>query len=101
MTLVGMTRYQPQSPLPLLGVAVLWLLVVSSALGVIAATHEGRQRLNELEILRREAAQLQVDWGRYLLEQSTWAAFGRIEQIAVDKLDMQVPATEQIIVVSQ
>lgn len=91
-------RYRLSKPLARSGLVVLWLLVVGSALGVVYTTHEGRQHLNELETLRREAAQLQVEWGQYLLEQSTWAAYSRIEQIALGKLQMQVPETEQIIV---
>lgn len=94
-------RYRSQSPLALSGLAVLWLAVVFSSLGVVSSTHEGRLRLNQLEILRREAAQLQVEWGQYLLEQSTWAAYSRIEQIAINKLQMQVPETQHIIMVDQ
>ena len=89
---------QPKTPLALGGLVVLWLVVVASALGVVYTTHEGRQQLNALETLRREAVQLQVEWGQYLLEQSTWAAYSRIEQIAVGKLDMQVPEAQQIVV---
>lgn len=84
----------------LLGIAVLWLLVVGSALGVVASTHEVRKQVNGLETLRRQAAQLQVEWGQYLLEQSTWGAYSRVETIAAQKLDM-IPATaEQIVMVN-
>lgn len=84
----------------LLMTVVLWLLVVGSALGVVASTHEVRKQVNGLEVLRREAAQLQVEWGQYLLEQSTWAAYSRVEAIAAQKLEM-IPATaEQIVMVS-
>ena len=88
---VSQQRYRSTSPLALSGLAVLWLAVVFSSLGVVSSTHEGRLRLNQLETLRREAARLQVEWGQYLLEQSTWAAYSRIEQIATNKLQMQVP----------
>lgn len=88
------------APGALLGTVVLWLLVLFSALGVVASTHEVRKQVNSLEVLRREAAQLQVEWGQYLLEQSTWAAYGRVETIAAQKLDM-IPATaEQIVMVT-
>lgn len=94
-------HYQSKSPLALSGLVVLWLLVVGSALGVVHTTHEGRQRLNDLETLRREAAGLQVEWGQYLLEQSTWAAYSRIEQIAHGKLQMQVPEAADIVVLDE
>ncbi|WP_439509654.1 cell division protein FtsL [Marinimicrobium koreense] len=82
-----------------LAVAVLWVLVVLSALAVIASTHQTRQRVDRLETLRREAAELQVVWGQYMLEQSTWAAYGRVEQMARDELAMRLPDDEDIVMV--
>jgi len=78
---------------------VLWVLVVLSALAVIASTHQTRQRVDRLETLRREAAELQVVWGQYMLEQSTWAAYGRVEQMARDELAMRLPDDEDIVMV--
>lgn len=90
----------PMKPSALLLVVFLWLLVLGSALGVVASTHEVRKQVNGLEVLRREAAHLQVEWGKYLLEQSTWAAYSRVEAIAAQKLHM-IPATaEQIVMVT-
>ncbi|MDQ2075080.1 cell division protein FtsL [Marinimicrobium sp. ABcell2] len=80
-------------------VVVLWLLVLASALGVVASTHEVRQRVDALETLRREAVELEVVWGQYLLEQSTWASYGRIERLAEDELSMKVPKAEHIVMV--
>lgn len=90
----------PATPGALLLIAVLWVMVVASALGVVASTHEVRKQVNALEILRREAAQYQVVWGQYLLEQSTWAAYSRVETIATQKLGMIPATTEQIVMVS-
>ena len=80
-------------------VTVLWLAVIASALAVVYVTYETRVKFNELEVLRREQSQLQVVWGQYLLEESTWAAYGRIEKLAQEKLLMQVPKAEEIIMV--
>ncbi len=82
-----------------LAVIVLWALVVVSALAVIASTHQTRQRVDRLETLRREAAELQVVWGQYMLEQSTWAAYGRVEQLARDELSMRLPEDDDIVMV--
>ncbi|NIB40065.1 cell division protein FtsL [Pseudomaricurvus alkylphenolicus] len=79
--------------------AVLWLLVLGSALAVVRSTHESRTQLNELEVLRREAAFLHEQWGQYLLEQSAWSAYGRIEQQAREQLQMIVPKGEQLVMV--
>ncbi len=80
---------------------ILWLLVLISAMAVVRSTHEARTQLNQLEVMRREAAQLHVQWGQYLLEQSAWSAYGRIEKQATEQLDMVIPRGEQLIVVSK
>lgn len=82
-------------------VIVLWVAVLLSALAVVFVTNESRNNLNQLEILRREKAQLHVDWGRFLLEQSAWSSFGRIERMASEKLGMSIPSGEQLIMVQQ
>jgi cell division protein FtsL len=84
----------------LLLVICLWVLVVLSALGVVASTQEVRRNVHQLETLRDEAAQLQVEWGQYLLEQSTWAAYSRVEGIAVKELNMFAPTSERVVMVA-
>ena len=84
-----------------LSLLVLWLLVLVSAMAVVRTTHESRAQLNQLEVMRREATQLHVQWGQYLLEQSAWSAYGRIEQQATEKLHMTIPKGEQLVVVSK
>lgn len=96
----------PVQPLPqsarsqvTLTVTVLWVLVLASALAVVASTHETRNRVDRLETLRRDAAELQVVWGQYMLEQSTWAAYSRVERLARDDLNMHLPTLEDIVMV--
>lgn len=91
---------KPLAPALLLGVAVLWAAVIASALAVVASTQVVRRDVNQLETLRREAGQLQVRWGQYLLEQSTWAAYGRVEVAAVSELNMMAPTPEEIVMVT-
>jgi cell division protein FtsL len=66
----------------------------------VATTQVVRRDVNTLETLRREAAQLQVQWGQYLLEQSTWAAYGRVENAAVSELNMMAPTPEEMVMIS-
>ena len=84
----------------LLLLLVLWLSTLVSALGVSYVTYDTRLKSHQLEMLRRQQNHLQVTWGQYLLEESTWSAYSRIEQIAKDNLDMQAPAVEHIVIVS-
>lgn len=75
--------------------------MVISALLVVGVTQDVRERTSELEVLRREAAELEVQWGQYLLEQSTWASYARVEKIAREELEMLEPGSEQIIFVNK
>lgn len=75
----------------LLGVAIL-----VSALAVVYASHETRYLFGELERARIEHDQLLEQRGRLLLERSTFSAYGRVESLAVETLDMQVPASDDI-----
>ena len=79
--------------------AVLVVLVVASALGVISAQHQARKFYSELEREQVRARGLEVEWGQLQLEQSTWATHGRVEKLARDRLHMQLPPEGQVLVV--
>jgi cell division protein FtsL len=69
----------------------LGLAVTVSALGVVSSQHRARVLFVELRQLEREQAQLETQWGRLELEQSTWSTPGRIERLARERLDMRLP----------
>ena len=69
-------------------VVALGVAVVVSALAVVYAKFESRSLF------------MDVEWGQLQLEQSTWAAHGRIERLAHQRLQMVVPEAAQIVVVS-
>lgn len=77
----------------------LLVLVVVSALAVVASTHRARDSFNELQQLQRAEWALDEEWERLLLEQSTWAAHERVNQIAESRLDMVLPDPAAIRVV--
>jgi cell division protein FtsL len=91
---------QPLTAANVLLLAALWVAVIASALAVVASTQVVRRDVNELETLRREASHLQVQWGQYLLEQSTWAAYGRVEHVATSELNMMAPTPDDIVMVT-
>lgn len=78
---------------------LLLLSVMGSALGVVITTFETRHHLAELETLRAEARDMQVLWGQYLVEKSTWASYSRVHDIATHSLAMQTPQPDQIRIV--
>lgn len=80
-------------------VICLWLALIASSLAVVYVTYETRVEFNYLESLRREQNKLQVVLGQYLLEESTWASFNRVEKLASERLKMHVPRAERIIMI--
>jgi cell division protein FtsL len=78
---------------------VLLLSVIGTALGVIVTAFENRRQLSELESLRADARDMQVLWVQYLVEKSTWAAYGRVHDMAVQGLQMESPKPDQITIV--
>lgn len=81
---------------------VLMLLLVSavlSALGVIYSAFLYRQAFNHQQQQFQQRDALEVEWGQLLLEQSALAAHSRIETTVTKRLDMYVPAPDEIVVV--
>ena len=75
--------------------AVIWLALTASALAVVYSTHRSRQLFHELETLKDQQYELDVEWGQLLLEQSAWAAPVRVEKMAANKLRMTLPQPGQ------
>ena len=70
---------------------VLFVVVIVSALSVVALQHKARKLFVELQKEKERAHQMEVEWGQLQLEQSTWAMSARVENIAATKLKMQIP----------
>ena len=72
------------------------LSVFISAMEVVLHRHETRKLFSALQELQIQQNELDREWGQLLLEQGTWGTHGRIEDIARGKLNMILPAVEQI-----
>ena len=78
---------------------LLVVFVVGSALVVVYAKHESRKLFSELQNLKREQDRMDVEWGMLQLEQSAWATHGRIEKIARKRLGMQMPSSDEVVII--
>jgi cell division protein FtsL len=78
---------------------LLMAVVLACALGVVTAQNKARKLYRELEREQQRTRELDVEWGKLQLEASTWAAHGRIEKIARERLRMAPPAAGQLIAV--
>ena len=83
-----------------LGILLIVMWVLGSALGVVYAKHESRKLFVELEALKTSRDNLNIEWGRLQLEQSTWATPNRIESIAHSELGMQAPSPDKVVIVT-
>ena len=75
---------------------LLLVTVVLSALSIVTSQHKARKLFIELQKEKEHAQQMEVEWGQLQLEQSTWAAPARVEQVAAQKLQMQLPKNGQV-----
>ena len=82
-----------------LKIVVLWVMVVISGLSVAYVSHLCREKYGKLMVMERDANQMQVDYGKYLLEQSAWGSLQRIEVTAIAELNMRSPKPEEIVIV--
>ena len=75
---------------------LLFVGVLVSAIAVSYSAHWNRQLLNTLygELSVRDKAQ--AEWGRLILEQSTWTAHNRIETMAAERLQMRIPDAAEV-----
>ena len=76
----------------------LLLLVLCSAIAVIYITNEYRSSFSQLQQLEQTMHQHQLQWGQLLLEQASLATPARVEELAVQKLQMHLPADTQTFV---
>ena len=76
--------------------ALLLLAVVLCALSVVTSQHKARKLYIELQQEKENTQQTDVEWGQLQLEQSTWAAPARVEKVASQQLQMQLPQNGQV-----
>jgi cell division protein FtsL len=70
---------------------------LGSAVGVIWTKHESRTEFVRLQRMQAERDELDIEWGRLKLEQSTWSSHGRVEQVARASLKMIIPQPTEVI----
>lgn len=76
---------------------IVGLVTFASAVELVLCRHQSRRLFVELQSLHEIKQGLDQEWGQLLLEQATWGAELRVEQIANDKLSMVVPSSAQVV----
>jgi len=77
---------------------VLSSLVIVSALAVAYSAHETRNMYRDLQQLEKDFDDLEHEYEKLLLEQSAWADYTRLDQLAQDQLAMAAPNPDNTVV---
>ena len=75
--------------------------VFFSAVQVVVSQHQASRIFGELQKLETTRDELNEEWGRLQLEQSTWATDDRVELVARTQLNMVEPETKSIVLLAK
>lgn len=73
-------------------------ILLICALAVVTARHEARSLFIQLQVVERDQRDLETEYGRLMLEQSTWSKLDQVEKHAAKELNMVVPTPGQTVV---
>lgn len=80
---------------------LLYLVVVSLAITVVVNRHHARQLFVEYQLLEKQRDQLNANWSRLTLEQSTRLNQVYVERRAKRELGMQKPSVDKIRIIKE
>ena len=75
-------------------------LVIVSGIAVVYAKYASRKYFIELQELRDQRDQIEIEWSQLQLEQGTLGTHTRIDQLARTKLNMHVPTPDRVMVIT-
>lgn len=75
---------------------VLMAVLMLCALAVVNAQHRARTLFIEMEALKKEARELEVEWGKLQLEQGTLTSHARVETLAKNQLGLISPPLDKV-----
>lgn len=78
---------------------ILAVCIVASAFALVYLKDVYRRDFISYQRLLKQTEQLHVDYGKLLLEESTWASAARVQHLAQKKLNMYTPTADQIQVI--
>ena len=85
--------------LEIVGALALAVGVVASGVWIVEVEHRSRQLFIQAEALSRELEEIEIDWGRLQIEQSTHGAHSLVETTARQRLQLVEPSKDQLAVV--
>jgi len=77
---------------------LLLLATIATAIAASYAKHQSRKLFIELQALEAARDAMNVEWGQLQLEQSTHTTHGKVENAARQRLGMQIPGPQQVVI---
>ena len=77
---------------------LLLLATIATAIAAAYAKHQSRKLFIELQALEAARDAMNVEWGQLQLEQSTHTTHGKVENAARERLGMQIPDSQQVVI---
>jgi len=78
----------------------LFVVLILVCIGVITSQHKARELYSAHERLQVEAKENKTEYEALQLEQSTWAMHSRVEEVATQRLKMEVPDEKRVQVIN-
>lgn len=78
-------------------IGCLGLAIVVTAIACVYARHEARRQFTQLQELIAKRDDLEVEWGKLKIEQSTWSTHARVEELAREKMQMLNPVDVTVV----
>lgn len=86
-------------PAPKFYILVLMLVTILSALCLVYVKDLNRRLFVDYQITQKNYVQLQVEEGKLLLEQSLLAPHTKIQAVAEQRFDMEMPVAKDVVMV--
>ena len=76
---------------------LLFILLITSAISLVTARHDTRKLVSEIEVERNKESQIKNHHTNLVIEKATLTSRSRIERLAIRKLNMKYPKSEDIV----
>lgn len=76
---------------------IFFILLITSAISLVTARHDTRKLVNEIELERNKALQIERHHSNLVTEKATLTSPSRIERLAILQLQMKYPKPADIV----
>jgi cell division protein FtsL len=77
----------------------LFIAILASAVATVRIQHLRRGLFAELQTLEQRRDALELDWSKLLLERSAWTSHDRIRRLARERLALELPRADELVLV--